>query len=177
MLYLKKYFLNLKKNYYKINYSDFENLIKILNIVRKNSGKIIIMGNGGSASIASHVSTDFTKVCNIRTINFNEANLITCFSNDYGYAHWLSKAIEFYADEKDVAIFISSSGKSQNILNGIKKAKELGLKTITFSGFSKNNKLKKIGLINFWVNSKHYNHIETTHLIWLLAAVDFLKIK
>ena len=177
MIFLKTYFQNLKKNFSNINYESFDNFTKILENVRKKSGKVIIMGNGGSASIASHFSTDLTKVCNIRTTNFNEANLITCLSNDYGYEQWLSKAIEFYADEKDVAIFISSSGKSKNILNGIKKANKLGLITITFSGFSKNNKLKKMGLINFWVNSKHYNYIETTHLVWLLAAVDFLKIK
>ena len=177
MVFLEQYFKNFKKNFTNINYDDFDNFIKILNNVKKKTGKVIIMGNGGSASIASHFSTDLTKVCNIRTTNFNEANLITCLSNDYGYENWLSKAIEFYADKKDVAIFISSSGKSKNIINGIKKANELGIETVTFSGFSKNNKLKKMGSINFWVNSKHYNFIEATHLIWLLAAVDFLKIK
>ena len=52
---------------------------------RKNNAKIMIFGNGGSAAIASHVSVDLTKNANVRSVNFNEADLITCFSNDYGY--------------------------------------------------------------------------------------------
>ena len=57
-----------------------------------------------------------TKVAKIRAINFNEANLITCFANDYGYDNWMTKAIDFYADKGDLIIFVSSSGKSKNIL-------------------------------------------------------------
>ena len=54
--------------------------------------KVIIAGNGGSAAMASHVAVDFTKAAGIRAINFNEADLITCFSNDYGYEHWVAQA-------------------------------------------------------------------------------------
>ena len=84
----------------------------------------MIFGNGGSAAIASHVSVDLTKNANIRSVNFNEADLITCFSNDYGYERWVEKAIDFYADDKDVLILISSSGKSLNMINACKAARE-----------------------------------------------------
>ena len=75
----------------------------------------MIAGNGGSSSIASHVSVDFTKQGKIRTVNFNEYDLITCFANDFGYEKWLSKAIEFYADEEDHLILISSKVENQKI--------------------------------------------------------------
>ena len=61
----------------------------------KNGGKILIFGNGGSAAIASHFSVDLTKNAKIKCLNFNEASLITCLANDYGFEHWAEKAIEF----------------------------------------------------------------------------------
>lgn len=140
----------------------------------RNGGETIIVGNGGSAATASHVSVDLTKNANIRAVNFNEADLLTCLSNDYGYERWVEKAIEFYADSRDVLILISSSGTSRNIINGGRRAKDTGLKVITFSGFSADNPLRQLGDINFWVDSKAYNIIEMTHSIWLLAIVDHI---
>ena len=110
--------------------------MKELLLELKNNGKkVIIAGNGGSAAMASHVAVDFTKQGGIRAINFNDADLITCFSNDYGYEHWVSKAIEFYGDEGDLAILISCSGNSENIVNAAKTAKSMGMTVITFTGF------------------------------------------
>lgn len=139
---------------------------------QSKGGKVILAGNGGSAAIASHVSVDLTKNAGVRAINFNEANLITCFANDYGYKNWTEKAIELYADPGDLAILISSSGTSKNIINGGLKAKNMGLKVITFSGFNADNPLQQLGNINLWVDSRAYNIIELTHSIWLLAIVD-----
>ena len=96
-------------------------------------GKIIVVGNGGSAAMASHVSVDFTKAARIRAINYNEADLITCFANDYGYEHWVEEAMNAYADPIDLAILISSSGTSKNIINGAKVAKSMGVEVLTFS--------------------------------------------
>jgi len=138
----------------------------------KRGGKIIIAGNGASAAIASHVAVDLTKASGIRAVNFNEADLITCFANDYGYEHWIEKALDFYADGKDVVILISSSGMSPNVVNAALKAKAMGLKVITLSGFRKSNRLKKLGDINLWINSCEYNIVETVHQAWLLAIVD-----
>ena len=67
----------------------------------------------------------FTEVGGVRTINFNEADLITCFANDYGYGNWVSKALEFYGDDGDLVILISSSGTSKNIGKCCKKCKEI----------------------------------------------------
>ena len=141
----------------------------------ENGKKVIIVGNGGSAAMASHVSVDLTKNAGIRSINFNESDLITCFANDYGYEHWVEKAVEFYGDKGDVFIGISSSGSSENILNGCRAAQKNNFaKVITFSGMDKQNPLRQLGDINFWVNSIAYNQIENIHQLWLLAVVDLI---
>ena len=156
---------------------DFNKLVETANLIRsteRKSGKIILVGNGGSSAIASHVSIDLTKAASIRAINFNEASLLTCFSNDYGYESWVEKALDFYVDSNDMVILISSSGQSNNIINGAKKALEIGIPLITFTGFSKNNPLNKLGNINFWADSSSYNIVESIHQMWLLSVVDYL---
>ncbi len=143
--------------------------------LRDSGGKLMIFGNGGSAAIASHVSVDLTKNARIRSVNFNEADLITCFSNDYGYEKWVEKAVDFYADKNDVLVLISSSGKSLNMINACKAAKNKKIsKIITFTGHEQNNPLSKLGDINFWIDSKAYNFVENIHQIWLLTIVDLI---
>jgi D-sedoheptulose 7-phosphate isomerase len=155
-----------------------ENILKVKDVLvntSKNKGKVMIFGNGGSAAISSHVSVDLTKNAKIRSLNFNEADLITCFSNDYGYERWIEKAIDFYADAEDVLILISSSGKSQNMINACKAAKNIKMsKIITFTGHNKNNQLSMLGDINFWIDTKAYNYVENIHQIWLLTVVDLI---
>ena len=142
---------------------------------KKNNAKIMIFGNGGSAAIASHVSVDLTKNANIRSVNFNEADLITCFANDYGYERWIEKAISFYADSGDILILISSSGKSLNMIKACEAAKNKKISTIiTFTGHDNNNPLSKLGDINFWIDSKAYNFVGNTHQVWLLTIVDLI---
>ena len=162
----------------KSNETIVEKIIRVKNILvdaKKNNNKIMIFGNGGSAAIASHVSVDLTKNANIRSVNFNEADLITCFSNDYGYERWIEKTIDFYADNNDVLILISSSGKSPNMIKACKAARNKKIsKIITFTGHDNNNPLSQLGDINFWINSKAYNFIENIHQIWLLTIVDLI---
>jgi D-sedoheptulose 7-phosphate isomerase len=160
-----------------INSIDNKQLVdtaEILKEVKSSGKKIIVVGNGGSAAMASHVAVDLTKAAGCRAITFNEADLLTCFANDYGYENWVEKALNFYADKGDVVILISSSGTSKNIVNGANWAKQNGLSIITLSGFNSDNPLKKIGDINLWVDSKGYNIIEMTHHIWLVAIVDYI---
>ena len=135
----------------------------------------MIFGNGGSAAIASHIAVDFTKAVRIRATNYNEADLITCLSNDFGYQYWVSKAIEFYADKGDIIILISSSGTSSNIINGAKKANEMGLKVISFTGFKKDSEVSKNSNLNFWVDSNEYNIIEMAHHVWLVSIIDYIE--
>ena len=157
------------------------NLIKAsVNLIantKKNKNKIYIVGNGGSSSIASHVSVDFTKVAKINCSTFNNANLITCFANDYKYENWVVEAIKAYSLEQDLFILISSSGTSKNIVNAAEYCKQKKMNLITLSGFKKNNPLSQSGNINFHVESEEYNFIEMTHHIILLSIVDIFAKK
>ena len=170
--YEKKYFNSAKID--KFLTIKLKNLYEITINIKKNNNKILIFGNGGSAAIASHFSVDMTKIGKIRTVNFNESDLLTCFSNDYGYENWVQKALSFYADKGDLLISISSSGESENIINGSKFAKRIGCKVVTLTGFNKNNKVRKIGHVNLWLESKNYNFVEMVHHTWLLSIVDFI---
>ena len=176
--FLDEYFDDFKKI---INFNSDEikkkliNLKKIFITTKKNRKKILIFGNGGSAAIASHFSVDLTKNAKIRCTNYNESDLITCFSNDFGYEHWIEKTLEYYGNKGDVLIVISSSGKSKNMINACVAARKKKFsKIITFTGHSINNPVKKLGDINLWVNSKAYNYIENIHQFWLLSLVDLI---
>ena len=162
------------------NKKVFNEIIKIKNLIikaKKTNSRVLIFGNGGSAAVASHVSVDLTKNIKVKAMNFNEADLITCFSNDYGYEKWIEKAIEFYADKGDVIILISSSGKSKNMLNACKASRRKKIsKIITLTGNKKNNPLSKLGDVNLWVDSNIYNHIENTHQVWLLSVCDLISL-
>ena len=176
--FLDEYFDDFKKI---INFNSDEikkkliNLKKIFITTKKNRKKILIFGNGGSAAIASHFSVDLTKNAKIRCTNYNESDLITCFSNDFGYERWVEMAIKYYGNKGDVLIVISSSGKSKNMINAcIAARKKKFSKIITLTGHLVNNPVKKLGDINLWVNSKAYNYIENIHQFWLLSLVDLV---
>jgi len=173
--FLKNYINDIKSQFELLDPIIFDKLASTIITAHKNGKKIIIIGNGGSAAIASHVAVDLTKTAGIRAINFNEADLITCFANDYGYENWVSEALNSYSDVGDVAIMISSSGKSPNIINAAIQGRKKGLIIITLSGFLSSNPLKSLGELNLWVNSTSYNIIEITHCIWLLSLIDYIR--
>jgi len=175
LTFIKDYLARYKKSLFETDVSiEILKMKEMLLEVKKNGKKVIVAGNGGSAAMASHVAVDFTKQGGIRTVNFNEADLITCFANDYGYENWIAKAVEFYGDEGDMVILISSSGSSTNMVNTAQTAKQMGMRVITFTGFKPDNALKQEGEINFWLDSKAYNVVENTHQIWLLMVCDLI---
>ena len=83
--FFKEYFKFMQAGMESVNKDDLIVATETIQAVSQKGNKLIIAGNGGSAAIASHVSIDFTKAAGVRAINFNEADLLTCFSNDYGY--------------------------------------------------------------------------------------------
>ena len=170
---MTEFFQQIRTKINEINLKNINFATKLILKLKKNN-KIILAGNGASATISSHVSVDLTKSAGIRAINFNEAGLLTCFSNDYGYENWLARALEFHSIPGDILILISSSGSSKNIIKASKIVKKLGIRLITLSGFSKKNRLQNKGIVNFHVKSNNYNVIESTHLIILLQIVENL---
>jgi len=134
--------------------------------------KIIFVGNGGSASIASHLAIDFSKNGGLRSLAFNDASALTCLGNDLGYENVFAKQLDFHARPGDLLIAISSSGKSPNILNAVKAARAHDCKVVTFSGFTEQNDLRKSGDINFYVRAGEYGFVEVAHLALCHAVLD-----
>lgn len=174
-----KQYNNEFKKLISINNYTVNNLLNLKNLfikVQKENKKILIFGNGGSAAIANHFMIDLMKNLKIRCQNFNESSTITCLANDFGYENWIKKVLEDNLDYGDLVIMISSSGESKNIINACRYVKKMKNQLVTFTGFKKNNSVNKLGDINFWVNSKKYNHVENAHQFLLLSVVDSLNI-
>ena len=174
---LKITYKNYFNNYAKLldnstNSKKLDTLKKYIDKVEKNKSKIILIGNGGSAATASHLLVDFTKQAKIKSINFNEVSLITAFSNDYGYENYISKALEFYSKKRDLVIFISVSGNSSNLVNGIKFCNKKKIRSVSLTGSNLNNKLNKHSDLFIHVPSYEYNVVECIHLMYLTYLVD-----
>ena len=172
---LDTYFENYKRlGFEESVYATLEAFADLARQARDSGKKLMFAGNGASAAIAAHGSVDFTKQGGVRAINFNEADLITCFANDYGYDHWMAKAVEFYGDPGDTVVLISVSGTSPSVVEAAKHAKDAGLNVVTFTGRSADNALRQLGDINFWVDSHAYNIVECIHMIWITTAIDMV---
>ena len=173
----KKFLDDYYYRYQKILFDsrDDNSILKLRNAIDEthlNKGKLIFIGNGASASLASHAATDFTKQAKIPSIAFNDHNLITALSNDYGYEYWVAKAIEFYSGPNDMIIFISVSGESRNLIEGIDFANNNSIATASLTGSKSTNTLRKKSKNSLWVNSKAYNIVESIHTIWMTLIID-----
>ena len=145
-----------------------------LEVIVSNYQNIIIIGNGGSNSVASHISQDYTKQLDKKCISFSDPSRLTCYINDYGRDEAYVEFLKDFADKNTLVILISSSGNSNNVVNAGKYWKNLG-PLVTFTGFSYNNELNSLKANHrFWVKSKAYNHVEMVHHIWLVAVVDMI---
>ena len=130
--------------------------------------KVMLVGNGGSSAICSHVAIDLSKNTGIRAVALNDFPTLTCLSNDYGYDQVFAKQIEYHAKPEDVLVCISTGGKSSNILNAASAFANIGGKQIfTFSGMKPDNTLRTMGAINFYSPSNDYGIVEIAHLTLL----------
>jgi len=175
--YLKQYNKSIYELINNVNANLIEQSVQLIQRSIHNKSKVYIIGNGGSASIASHVSVDFAKVARVPSSTFNNSNLTTCFANDYGYENWVVEAIKAYTNINDLIILISSSGTSKNIVNAAQYCKDNNIDLITLSGFTKDNPLSTLGNVNFHIESTEYNYIEMSHHIILVALVDIFAKK
>lgn len=135
----------------------------------KNNGKLMICGNGGSASDAQHFAGELVGRFKIErkalpAIALTEnSSVLTAISNDYGYEKVFERQIEAIGEKGDVLVAITTSGNSQNVLNAVKKAKELGLKTIGLVG-KRGGKLKGVCDIEILVPSEDTQRIQEMHV-------------
>ncbi len=131
---------------------------------KRSGGKVILVGNGGSATIASHCAVDIVKSVGMQALTFNDAGLLTCMANDYGYGRVFAEPLAVAAASGDILWAISSSGRSASILNAAACARAKGCFVVTLSGFDPGNPLRTAGDVNFYVPSHAYGCVEIAHL-------------
>ena len=151
---------------------DLTEIHKLLVDVQKKERNLYIIGNGGSAAIASHAVIDFMNVGKISAHTLHDPSTLTCMSNDYGYENAFSKILNITLKKEDLLIVISSSGQSKNMTNAVKAAKKNGTTVITLSGFDSKNTLRTLGDINIWINSRDYGMVEIAHQFILHNLAD-----
>lgn len=171
----KEYIKTYQKILLSSDISDIEKIeLKLKSFNKKSENILWIFGNGGSQAISSHMSTDITKNTKIKSMTVSDADLITCFANDYGYENYLYTFFKKFLKKNDIVVLISSSGNSKNILKAARYCKKNNIFLITLSGFDQKNNLRKYGNLNIWINSKKYNFVEVCHLQILAYLVDRL---
>jgi D-sedoheptulose 7-phosphate isomerase len=145
---------------------------KMIALTRFQNGIVYVIGNGGSAGIASHFSTDLIKSLGIPSQTFYDSNLMTCLSNDWGYEKVFSYPLEKLLKPQDLLVAISSSGKSPNIVKAAEMANSRKAAVITLSGFLAENPLRKLGHLNYWIDRSDYGLVETAHFFLLHTIID-----
>jgi D-sedoheptulose 7-phosphate isomerase len=150
----------------------FTNATERMRMAQETGHKLMFIGNGGSAGIASHMAIDYSKNGNLRALAFNDGAALTCLGNDLGYANVFARQIELHGRSGDVLIAISSSGRSLNILSAVAAARTIGCWVLTLSGFGADNPLSSLGDVNLYAPNGEYGFVEITHLALLHAILD-----
>jgi D-sedoheptulose 7-phosphate isomerase len=143
--------------------------------VREWKGSILILGNGGSNAIASHMAEDYTKALGKRAISFSDSARMSCYANDYGYENAFSQFTKEFSDSDSLVILISSSGNSKNIVNCARYCSENSIPYVLLTGFESENSIRSLyssgAIHDFWVDSKDYGVVECTHEIILHSVI------
>ncbi len=146
--------------------------MQYLRSIREKGNRVYLIGNGGSAGVASHTATDFMNVVKLRAHTLYDSSILTCMTNDYGYENAFARMLSQVAAKGDALIAISSSGKSQNIRNAATTVKQMGGIVITLSGFDRANPLRSLGDLNIWLDSSDYGFVEIGHQFVLHNIAD-----
>jgi D-sedoheptulose 7-phosphate isomerase len=148
----------------------------------KNGGKLIICGNGGSASDAQHMSAEFTGRFlkdrePIPAISLNtDTSAITCIANDYSYDEIFSRQLKAIGKKGDCLIAITTSGNSSNVINCVDMATNMGIPSITLSGKG-GGKLFGLASLEIIVNSNSTARIQEMHILILHTICEGVEIK
>lgn len=136
--------------------------------------RIIILGNGGSNSVASHISQDYMKFHQKKVSVFSDPSMLTMLSNDYGYENAYLKFLEYHVEPDTLVVLISSSGESLNILNCMEHCEKYGIDYGVLTGFNPHNSLRRksdYAKFNYHVDSESYGVVECVHQIFLHGVV------
>lgn len=150
----------------------FSRWVAMTRDVQTRGQNIFLIGNGGSAAIASHFAADACKNGGLRTQAFNDGALLTCTGNDLAFDQVFALPLTRFARAGDMLITISSSGASPNILRALDRAREMQLQIVTVSGKGADNPSRTLGDLNFYIPSARYGWIESGHHVVLHYWLD-----
>lgn len=153
----------------------FAKLLKMTLATKAGRNAIFMVGNGASASMASHIAADLCKNAHLCTEVFSDSSLLTAVANDVGTDYLFAVPLKQRGRKNDILVAISSSGNSRNILEAVKTARKMGLKVITFSAMQPDNALRRTGDLNFYVKADTYGMAESAHAVLLHYWVDMLS--
>lgn len=155
-----------------ISQDDIERLRSLI----KESDKVVLVGNGGSNAIASHIMVDYNKFLNKPTVCPTDASMLTAYTNDYGVDNAFVKYLEDVVVDNSLVILISSSGNSENIVKCANFCCRNKVKYVLLTGFDEDNRVRDFyklpASLDFWVNSQSYGVVECVHQIFLHSVVD-----
>lgn len=185
----QKYLNDLKSAVDKIDTEDIQKIADALLTAYSNGNTVFILGNGGSASTASHMACDFGKSTLKNVYNPKEKRLkvvsltdnvatMTAFTNDLSYKHMFSQQLHNLIKPNDIVIGISGSGNSANVLKALKYAKTQKAITIGLLGYMTGGKAKKLTDLDITIQSTNYGIIEDLHLTinhLLTSCLFFMK--
>lgn len=171
--YIRKFFQELTSHIDKVQWQEISKAIKLIHSVYESGGRIFLIGNGGSAAIASHFANDLNKTVlghkgdkkakRFQAISLSDNTpILTAWANDVGFEKIFSEQLKNFAKPHDVLIAISSSGNSLNIIEAVETAKEFSLSVIGFAGFD-GGRLLKMADAKIFVPSFNYGIVESAH--------------
>ncbi len=161
---------------------QIEQIARRMSAALNNGGKIIWMGNGGSAADSQHLAAELVgrfsrERSAIPSIALTtDTSILTAIANDYGFDKVFARQVEALCTAGDVVVGLSTSGNSENVMQGIKKAKELGAYTVCLSG-GQGGRLKDMADISLVVSVSRTARIQEGHILvghilcdWIEAA-------
>ena len=146
----------------------------------KKNGKIIFFGNGGSAADSQHIAAEFIgrfqkeRRALAAVALTTDTSILTALGNDYGFDCVFSRQIEGIAQKGDIAFGISTSGRSKNVIAGIKKAKSKGLSTVSLTG-SHGGKLAGLTDVSLIVSAQNTARVQEAHICIAHAICELVE--
>tara|TARA_R100000781_G_scaffold112719_1_gene80238 strand:+ start:1161 stop:1667 length:507 start_codon:yes stop_codon:yes gene_type:complete len=136
--------------------------------------RIIVLGNGGSSSVASHISQDYMKFHGKKVSILSDPSMITMLTNDFGYDWAYQKFLQYFVEKDTLVVIISSGGESQNMINCLQWCESEGVDYGVLTGFNPENKIRTMAehaLWNYYISSEDYGVVECVHQIFLHGVV------
>jgi len=150
----------------------FARWVALTRTTAERTGHIYIVGNGGSAAMASNIATDAMKNACLRAVAFNDIALVTATANDVSYDQVFALPFERLAKPDDLLVSISCSGNSPSIVRVLDAARARGVNAVTVSGMDAGNQSRARGTLNFYVPLSHYGRAESAHQAILHYWID-----